>query len=246
MPETGHDDALRRLLLRLRKGALLRRSGEGFFLSGRRGPKATVPADLVEAALAEGLVGETGSGLAVTKAGERWLIGGDPHLAQHVELETRLIKDDAGRERYVVVNAAESPLSLLRHRGMIGVVAFEAGEKLRRDYTIGQLSPRMGVDYSAPVGSHAFRPDLAETLLAARQRFNRAMVAAGPGLADVLFDVCCYLASLDECEKTRGWPRGSARIVLALALERLAAHYGMRVRTGGRMRSWSKDREKDQ
>lgn len=234
------DLAERRLLLRLKKGAQLQRAGGAFLLAGRRGPKASVPADLVERLLAERLIAETGDGIVLTSNGERWLAGEGP-----LTLETRLIKDEDGREQYVVVNAAESPLSLLRRRGLIGVVAFEAGEKLRRDYTIGQLSPRMGVDYSAPVGSHAFRPDLAETVVAARQRFNHAMRAAGPGLSDILFDVCCYLMSLDECEQAHGWPRGSARIVIGLALERLAQHYGMAAPAKARMRSWQREDQED-
>lgn len=234
-------EAIRRLLLRLRKGAQLRRAGEAFLLSGRRGPKLVVEAAAVEALIAEGLLAETPEGTVLTAAGERWLDGDDAFLVQHQELQTRLIKDEAGRERYVVVNAAESPLTLLARRRLIGAVAFEAGEKLRRDYTIGQLTPRMGVDYSAPVGSRSFRPDLAETVLAARQRFNLAMRAAGPGLSDVLFDVCCYLSTLEECEKARRWPRGSGRIVLVLALERLAAHYGMDAAANGRTRAWRKE-----
>jgi hypothetical protein len=241
MTESSLSASMKRLVVRLKNGARLCRAGGAFLLSGRRGPKTVVAPDLVEALLAEGLVAETPDGVAVTAAGERWLIGGDPQGAQHLELETRLIKDEAGRERYVVVNAAESPLALLRHRKLIGVVAFEAGDNLRRDYTIGQLTPRMGVDYSAPVGGRSFRPDLAETVLTARQRFNRALSAAGPGLAEVLFDVCCYLMTLEECEKNHAWPRGSARIVLSLALDRLAAHYGMTAPSRGRLRSWSKE-----
>ncbi len=241
MIESSLSVSMRRLVARLKQGARLRRAGGAFLLSGRRGPKTPVASDIVEALLAEGLVEETSDGVAVTAAGERWLIGGDPRSAQHLDLETRLIKDEAGRERYVVINAAESPLALLRQRKVIGVVAFEAGDKLRRDYTIGGLTPRMGVDYSAPVGGRSFRPDLAETVLAARQRFNRALSAAGPGLAEVLFDVCCYLMTLEECERNHAWPRGSARIVLSLALDRLAAHYGMKAPSHGHMRSWSKD-----
>jgi hypothetical protein len=227
---------MRRLLLRLKNGAQLRRAGGAFLLAGRRGPKACVAAELVDVLLVERLVAETADGVVLTAEGERWLAGDGP-----LQLETRLIKDANGREQYVVVNAAESPLSLLKRRGLIGLTAFEAGEKLRRDYTIGQVTPRMGVDYSAPVGSHAFRPDLTETVLAARQRFNRAMVAAGPGLCDVLFDVCCYLMSLEQCEQNHRWPRGSARIVLGLALERLAQHYGMTAPSAARTRSWHQE-----
>jgi hypothetical protein len=227
---------MRRLLVRLKKGARLHRAGGAFLLAGRRGPKASVAAELVERLLAERLVAETGDGITLAANGERWLAGEGP-----LTLETRRIKDEDGREQFVVVNAAESPLSLLRRRGLIGVVAFEAGEKLRRDYTIGQLSPRMGVDYSAPVGRHAFRPDLAETVLAARQRFNQAMRAAGPGLSDVLFDVCCYLMSLEDCEQAHVWPRGSARVVISLALERLVQHYGMAAPVKARTRSWRQE-----
>lgn len=230
------ETAMRRLLLRLKKGAQLHRAGTVYLLAGRRGPKASVPSELVEVLLTERLVAETADGIALTTEGERWLSG-----ATLLDLETRLIKDEDGRERYVVVNAAESPLAQLKRRKLIGVVAFDAGERLRRDYTIGQLTPRMGVDYSAPVGSHAFRPDLAETVLAARQRFNLAMKAAGPGLSDVLFDVCCYLMSLEECEQSHAWPRGSARVVIGLALERLAAHYGIAAPTHARTRSWRQE-----
>jgi hypothetical protein len=230
------DASARRLMLRLQKGAQLHRAGGAFLLAGRRGPKASIPAELVEVLLTEGLLAETPDGIVLTANGGRWLGGEGP-----LTLETRLFKEEDGRERYVVVNAAESPLSLLRRRGLIGALAFDAGEKLRRDYTIGQLSPRMGVDYSAPVGSHAFRPDLAETVVAARQRFNLAMRAAGPGLSDVLFDVCCYLMRLEDCEQAHGWPRGSARVVIGLALERLAQHYGMAAPAKARTRSWRQE-----
>ena len=233
-------EAMLRLLARLRKGHQLSRAGAGYLLAGRRGPKTPVADELVAAALADGLLSETEGGIAVTADGVRWLEGGDPRLAQHQELETRLIKDENGREHYVVVNAAESPLSALRRRGIVSAVQFEAGEKLRRDYTIGGLTPRMGVDYSAPVGGRSFRADLADTVVAARQRFNQALKAAGPGLCEVLFDVCCYLTALEDCEQRHGWPRGSAKVVLGLALDRLAAHYGMTsAASAGRMRSWS-------
>lgn len=235
-------DPVRRLLARLKKGALLRRAGGGYLLSGRRGPKAVVSTGLVNAALADGLLTESPEGITVSGSGERWLQGANPLLAQHQALETRLITDGDGREHYVVVNAAESPLALLRRRGFLDAVQYEAGEKLRRDYTIGQLTPRMGVDYAAPVGGRSHRADLTETVVAARQRFNQAMRAAGPGLSDVLFDLCCYLTTLEECEKRHGWPRGSAKVVLALALDRLAAHYGMIAKGPSRMRSWSADK----
>jgi hypothetical protein len=233
---TDRTASMRQLLVRLTKGAQLQRAGGAFVLSGRRGPKACIPSELVDLLVGERLVAETAGGIAITAAGEHWLAG-DASLA----LEARLVTDEGGREHYVVVNTAESPLSLLRRHGAIGAAACDAGEKLRRDYTIGQLTPRMGVDYSALVGSHAFRPDLTETVVAARQRFNAALKAAGPGLADVLFDVCCYLMRPEDCERSHNWPRGSGRVVLSLALDRLAEHYGMTAPSKARTRSWRKD-----
>lgn len=221
----------RRLLKRLEGGARLVRRGEAWFVEGARGPRILWPAALVSSLLARGLLRQDGEGLVRDASGA--------FAEQHRVLDTRLIKDKGGRDCYVVVNAAESPLALLSRRGLVGAVAFEAGEKLRRDFTLAQLSPRMGVDYASPVGRSSHKPDIAETALAARQRFNRAIEAAGPGLSDLLFDICCYLKGLDESEKARGWPRGAARIVLLIALDRLAGHYGMTAKPSGRLRSWS-------
>jgi hypothetical protein len=81
---------------------------------------------------------------------------------------------------------------------------------------------------------------ISEIAMAARQRLNRALAAAGPGLADLLFDVCCHLMVLEMAEDTRGWAKRSGRVVLKIALDRLAAHYGMTVvRQRGKLRAWA-------
>jgi Domain of unknown function (DUF6456) len=41
-------------------------------------------------------------------------------------------------------------------------------------------------------------------------------------LCGVLVDVCCELRGLEEAEKTRGWPQRAGKVVLQLALTRLA------------------------
>ena len=163
----------------------------------------------------------------------------DGPAAQHREMTTAATGGDAP----VRVNAGESPLARLRHRGLIDGIQFAAGEKLRRDFTLAQLTPRMGVNWEAPVVSGSrgtSEGNISDIAMAARQRFNKALGAAGPALSDLLFDVCCHLASLEQVEDARGWARRSARVVLKIALDRLAGHYGFdAVRTRGEIRSWS-------
>jgi hypothetical protein len=69
--------------------------------------------------------------------------------------------------------------------------------------------------------------EVRDRVLAARQRFHRALHAVGPELAGVLVDVCCYGMGLEEAGKAAGWPERAAKVVLELALTRLARHYGM-------------------
>jgi hypothetical protein len=164
--------------------------------------------------------------------------GEDGFAAQHRQMEARDIDG-----RAVAVNMGESPLARLKSRGHIDAVQFAAGEKLRRDYTLAQLAPRLGVDLSRPVVSGGRGGEhLSDIAMAARQRFSRALAAAGPGLSDLAFDVCCDLKTLEGAEAARGWSKRSGRVVLMLALDRLADHYGMTtVRQSAPIRAWSAD-----
>lgn len=159
--------------------------------------------------------------------------------AQHRLMQSRCLEDGAGP---VAVNMAESPLARLKFRALIDERQFAAGERLRRDFTLGQMTPRMGVDWSQPVvrGGGGGRENVSDMAIAARQRLNRALKAVGPGLSDLLFDVCCHLAPLEQVEQARGWAKRSAKVVLAIALDRLASHYGFDVVAApGGVRAWA-------
>jgi hypothetical protein len=81
-------------------------------------------------------------------------------------------------------------------------------------------------------------PEMGEMVLAAKQRFSRAMSAAGPVICDLLFDICCHLIGLEAAESARNWPRRTAKIVLSIGLEKLASHYGLRSHRAPELRAW--------
>ena len=63
------------------------------------------------------------------------------------------------------------------------------------------------------------------------------MKAVGPGLNDLLFDVCCHLIGLEDAEqRTRAGRERAGKVVLTIALDRLALHYGMTVTAPARGR----------
>ncbi|MES2442743.1 MAG: DUF6456 domain-containing protein [Pseudomonadota bacterium] len=136
------------------------------------------------------------------------------------------------RRRSVTVNLAESPLSWLRARGHVDARQYEAGERLRADYETAALAPRVTMRWDAAPRTGGRRgaprgldPTLAQ--IAARRRFDAAIAAAGPGLADILWRVVCAGEGLIAAERGLGWPARAGKLVLGLALDRVASHYGI-------------------
>ncbi len=134
----------------------------------------------------------------------------------------------ARRGRTVTVNLAESPLGWLRSRGLIDARQFAAGEQLRADYERASIAPSVTMRWAERVdggGHDGLGPTSAQ--IAAKRRFDTAIAAAGPGLADILWRVVCAGEGLPAAEKALRWPARAGRLVLTLALDRLAAHYGI-------------------
>lgn len=131
------------------------------------------------------------------------------------------------RRRSVTVNLAESPLSWLHARGQLDDRLFDAGERLRADYERAQLSPNVTMRWD-PVrvkGSGEQGLTQTEKQVAARQRFDGALREAGRGLEDILWRVVCAGETLPVAEKALAWPARSGKLVLKLALDRVADFY---------------------
>ena len=134
-------------------------------------------------------------------------------------------------------------------RPLIAAHQLQAGERLRADFTRAHLMPRTTSNWSSPsptaVAAPAAPPNSPRPWSRARQRVHQALDAVGPEFSGLLLDVCCFLKGLEDVERERAWPHRSAKIVLQLALDRLARHYGyaaeMRGPARAPVRTWLAD-----
>ena len=151
----------------------------------------------------------------------------------------------------VTIDESESPLAWLARRNgrdgkpLIEPVQFQAGERLRTDFTRANLTPNVTSSWD-PSRAQGRRGQsgatFSDAVVAAREQVNRALDAVGPEFAGVLLDLCCFLKGLADIERERRWPPRSAKIVLQLGLGRLARHYGLESEARGRasapIRTW--------
>lgn len=236
--ENEHEDQnLKNLLRAMAVGRTIAKTSQGFRLFGRgaQTPGPAVDPRWISAGLRLGFIAPVGtSTFALTASGRKQAQGDTGESERKKVLETRLIGVDKGEPLYATVNVAESPLSWLRsHAGgrALSAEEFAAGELLRDDFTRARMTATMTANWERPVsgGQRGVNrvEEAADQAIAARKRFAAALASVGPGLSDVLVSVCCELRGLEECERRLQWPRRSAKLVLRIALERLARHYGL-------------------
>jgi len=188
---------------------------------------------------------------SIARPGEPQRPAIDCFRGQHMALAERQIASEHGRAQ-VTVDDSESPLAwLARRRGRNGRALiephqFQAGERLRADFTRANMMPRTTSNWASLIASGRRGGDrdsgFTETMIASRQRVRQAIDAAGPEFGGLLLDVCCFLKGLEDIERERAWPSRSAKVVLQLALDRLARHYGYAPQVTGRaqaaIRTW--------
>lgn len=134
------------------------------------------------------------------------------------------------RARSVTVNLSESPLGWLHARGHLSDRQFDAGEKLRADWERANLAPRITMRWdAAPIaGGKRGAPAIlneSEAQLAAKLRFENAIDYLGSDLADIAWRIICGGEGTPVAEKYLGWPARSGKLVLKIALDRLAIFY---------------------
>jgi hypothetical protein len=234
--------AASRILMFLAKGtaaaADMADAGKLMLDGGDRGA-ISVSRDDLEALVAGGFLKREASEVSLSVEGAahvKALHRADVLGAATPELKPAIIVAN-GADAVALVNLSESPLGQLVRRKardgrpFLSSREYDAGERLRADYTRGQLMPRLGANWMAGlasgrrVGGPSGTVEITEAALAARQRVDNAIRSVGPELSGVLIDVCCFLKGLEKVESERGWPIRSAKIILKTALGVLSRHY---------------------
>ena len=251
MTGTGKLRALLRGLVADRDAHLILRADDVYEMQGANGPGRShrMPMEAVRRLQAQGLLQDAGGGrIVASPAAAAWLArqgaGEEAFQRQHAEMETRHIEGDA---RAVCANAAESPVGTLARRRSrdgepwLAPVAVAAAERIRRDFEVGQLQPRITANWTASVSGGrrdgGGLADISDMAMAARRRFDGAVTELGPELAGIVVDVCCFLKGLETVEREHRWPARSAKLVLRIGLAALARHYGLCATASGGQRA---------
>lgn len=241
------DAVLRRLVEPRSVGRVTGTGGLAVYVARNRfaSPAAVVTPEVLSDLTAQGWIAAREGNAAefeITRQGRAYLQGLNqddyPYRSQHQIIRRRMEKVKDGEPGLVRVNEAETPLGWLVNRKgrdgrpLISGNQFAAGERLRRDFTLACLSPRVTAMWGLPVsdsqrGGGNDAANQSDNVIAAKARVWAAFDAAGPGLGTILLQVCCYLNGLEEAEKNLNWPARSGKIVLGIALDRLVEHYGM-------------------
>lgn len=161
------------------------------------------------------------------------------HRSARPVVEDHGEEDTPGRGRPYQSDSPVAALARRRDRDGAPFLRAEqvrAGERLREDFELAQMGPRMTQDWdrflTAGVTSSGGQGG-GRGQESAGRRVAAALEELGPGLADVVLRVCCHMEGLETAEKKLGWSARSGKIVLRIALDRLHRHYSRQPRDSG-------------
>jgi hypothetical protein len=189
----------------------------------------------------KGLITRQNSKLILTDAGHNLM----PANHSNRDHQITLVENDL-----TAVNKDESPLSTLANRKLadgtsfLQLNEFEAGERIRVDFTHSMLMPRTSANWQTSVsggkrsGGANGVEEITHAAISARNRLDNALQCLGRDLAGVVTDICCYLKGFEQVEMERKWPKRSAKFMLKAALATLALHYNPPAKRDDRQHKW--------
>ena len=114
-----------------------------------------------------------------------------------------------------------------------------AANRLERMIGRALLSPRLTMSYDGVNSGRRGRggsnhaADMSDTAAEARQKLNMLASKLPADCWNVAFDVCGLGKGLQTIEAERSWPRRGAKLVLRVALDLLAAEWGLSPHVAG-------------
>ncbi len=238
----AHEKEVRAILRRLIAGRArlepIENDAYGLFAGRGFKPILKTSPSLIALMRRHDLLVADGENFTISEAGEAWyrrLMAESEEFRQQHQRRMMGAHPEAGN---AVVNIRENILLWLLRRKtpdgktFINRMQYEAGMRFHEDFIRAHEAAGMVTDLSRPPrGKHESGPverlDRTEAALAARQRFNSAIEILGQDLADIAVEVCCHMSGLEEAERNLGVPRSSAKVILRIALDHLARHYGL-------------------
>ena len=175
-------------------------------------------------------LGETETAMASTQA----TAGGARRSSRGVPARRARPRRRPRPARSVTVNLAESPLGWLFARGHVSRRQFDAGERLRGDWERGAAGAAgddalgRGAGRARPRRRERRRPTSAARRSTRGAGSTRRSPRAGPGLADILWRIVCAGEGMRDAETALGWPARAGKLVLTIALDRVADYYRIR------------------
>ena len=108
-----------------------------------------------------------------------------------------------------------------------------AGQKLFAQFIKANLRPNVTMNWEnlqSVKQSHHMgvkQDGFSETNYVARRELYESLAHVGQEFAAILVEVCLFGNGLEATEKAMNWPARSAKLLLTMALDRLAEHYHM-------------------
>jgi len=206
----------------------------------------------VTALIGQGILGRRGKQLVCRPEARTWL------------RRMRATTDNAYADQHRVLSAStnaptinlnESPVARLatgsgRSRDpFLAPHHTEAARRLHNLFEKAQLRRAVTLSYDENrTGSGGSRApattDISDMAVDARRQLDRVRQVLPRDCAIAVYDVCCLEKGLQQVESEQGWPRRSAKLVLRIGLEQVAAHFGLShaargpATAGKRARQW--------
>lgn len=107
----------------------------------------------------------------------------------------------------------------------------QAGQRLFENFVSSNLQPNVTMNWeklsSAPQPHYTGAKDagFGERLYIARKQLYEALKHVGEDFAVILVEVCLFGNGLEASEKSLGWPARSGKLLLTMALDKLAEYF---------------------